>query len=87
MKKQIDLFELRREVFHILVGIGFVLIMLFLPWPRTFLFFVLIFGGFMSFLSTRIHLPLVGNCLCLFERDCNRGFPGRGVLFFLLGVY
>ena len=85
MERKVNLFELRREVCHVLVGIGFIFIIMFFPWPRTFLFGVLVFGGLISFLSTRFNVPLISKSLSLFERDFNTSFPGRGVLFFFIG--
>ena len=81
------MFELRREIFHILSGILFILIILFFPVPygQLFLFIVLIFGGFVSFLSTRFHVPVVSRFLEIFERKQNYKIPGKGVIFFFIG--
>ena len=81
----IDIFELRRGMFHILAGIAFILIVLYLPYGELFLFIVLVLGGFASFLSTQFNVPIISNCLCFFERECNLKFPGRGVLLFFVG--
>jgi len=80
----IDIFELRREIVHIIAGIAFVIMVLFIPYAQFILFSVLILGGFLSFLSTQYHIPMITRCLCLFERECNKTFPGKGVLFFFV---
>lgn len=83
--KEIDLLELRREIFHILAGIGFLIIALFIPNAQYILFIILILGALLSFLATHYKIPVIHDFLCLFERDCNRNFPGKGVLFFFIG--
>lgn len=60
------------------------LIALFIPYGEIILFIVFIFGIIASLLSTRLKLPIVHNLLCLFERKCNKNFPGKGVLYFFL---
>ena len=81
----VDKFELRREIFHVLVGILFLIIVMFFPYGKLFLFIILILGMFASFLSLYFKIPLISRCLCLFERDCNKSLPGKGVLFFFMG--
>jgi dolichol kinase len=77
--------EIRREIFHILVGILFILTVLFIPYGEIILFIVFILGIMASLLSTRIKLPIIHNLLCTFERKCNKNFPGKGVIYFFLG--
>tara|TARA_Y100000310_G_scaffold213611_1_gene214559 strand:+ start:4450 stop:5040 length:591 start_codon:yes stop_codon:yes gene_type:complete len=80
-----DLFELRRQIFHILVGIAIILGVLFIPYAKIIGLIVLIFGGLMSFMTGKFHIPIISNSLNLFERQCNVRVPGRGVLFFFVG--
>lgn len=83
---KIDMFEFRREVVHILVGISFVMFLLFVPYSEFALFEILILGCFISFLSTMYRIPIVSDFLCLFERECNmKKFPGKGIIFFFIG--
>lgn len=81
----LDYLELRREVFHILTGILFILIVLFIPYSNYLLFLVLLFGVLLSFISSHYKIPIISKFLCLFERECNKNFPGRGVLLFFIG--
>lgn len=82
---KLDNLEIRREIFHILVGILFILIILFIPYGEILLFAVFILGIIASLLSTRIKLPILNRFLCNFERECNKNFPGKGVIYFFLG--
>jgi len=79
------MFELRREVFHILSGIGFLLVLIFVPYSKYILFAIFVIGMLISMISAYIPIPVVSNFLCLFERRCNRSFPGKGVIMFFLG--
>ena len=58
---------------------------MFLPYAKVFLFIVLVIGCLISFLSTKFYIPLISECLELFERKENAKFPGKGVLFFFVG--
>lgn len=82
---KLNLFELRREIFHILVGILFIFIALFLPYGQLFLFGIFILGILLSFASSRYKIPIFSEFLCIFERECNKNFPGKGVIYFFLG--
>lgn len=77
--------EARRGIFHILVGIAFLLVVLFIPYGEIFLFFVFIFGIFLSFIASQFKIPGIYHFLCFFERECNKNFPGKGVIYFFLG--
>ena len=83
---QIDNLEIRRGIFHMLVGISIILIILVLPSPNYFLFSILLVGVLLSFLSVHYKLPIIHRSLCLFERKCNKNLPGKGVLFFFAGA-
>ena len=86
MNGKIDLFELRRELIHIIVGILIVLGVLYLPYAQFIGFIVLLFGGFFSFLCSRYEIPFFSSALCLLERECNKKFPGKGVIFFFISA-
>ena len=81
----INKFEIRRKLLHILLGIILILTSLFSPYAKKAIFVLLVLGVFISFLSTQYKLPVITKCLCIFERECNKHFPGKGVLFFLIG--
>ncbi len=81
----INKFEFKRKLLHILVGILFILIVIYFPHAKLFLFIVLLAGIITSTLSTKIKIPLITNCICTFERKQNQNFPGKSVLFFFAG--
>lgn len=75
--------EVRRQVFHLCLGVSvLVLLYLNLLTIKTF-FLVFLFGLFLSLLSLRYDIPFISWFLGRFERDAV--FPGKGVLFFFLG--
>ncbi len=88
MKEKIKIsFELRREAFHIFLGIiVMLLIFLFKENAMWLLFFALIIGITLSLLSLKFKLPIIHFMLLHFERPKYlHKFPGRGMLFFVAG--
>lgn len=81
----INKFEFKRKLFHILVGILFILIVIYLPHAKLFLSIILFFGIIISILSIKIKIPLITNCICVFERECNKNSPGKSLILFFLG--
>lgn len=75
--------EVRRQVFHLCLGIAILVLLSFNLLTVKILFAVFLSGLFLSLLSLRYNLPLVCWFLDRFERDAV--FPGKGVLFFFLG--
>ncbi len=79
--------ELRRQVMHILVGVITAALVYFEILRPFTVFLLLIVGVLISFLSKRVRIPLVAQFLDVFEREEQRfTFPGRGVIFFFIGV-
>lgn len=79
--------EIRRQVFHLCLG----LIVIFLIYKgilTTWLIFLLIIiGGLTSLISTQIKLPVVDWFLKKFGREEEiKKFPGKGTIFFMVGV-
>jgi dolichol kinase len=90
MKKRggISNLELRRNVFHIFLGILLVsFINLYSVEISLFTFAVIILLGlFISILSRAVHIPVVTWFLHNFEREDDlKTFPGKGALFFFAG--
>ena len=79
--------EFNRQLMHMLVGLVAILL-IYLDIFRSFtVFLLLIVGILISFLSKRVRLPVVSWFLDIFEREEQRyEFPGRGVIFFFVGV-
>jgi dolichol kinase len=84
--KEIDLFELKREVFHIIVGILFVIGIMYIPHAQLIGIILLVFGFFLSIFATQFKIPLISKGLEIFERESDKNFPGKGVLFFFAGA-
>ena len=79
--------ELARKVVHILVGVLTVLLIYFEILSPLAIFLLIVAGIIISFLSKRIRLPIISFCLDKFERkEFRHTFPGRGAIFFLVGV-
>jgi len=83
---KIGTLELRRELLHILTGIVAILLIshgILTPW---IIFFILLLGILLSFLSLRTEVPLISWFLNNFEREKDRKeLPGRALLFGLAG--
>lgn len=90
--KEIDLlefkFELRRQAFHLLLGLVTVTLFYYnvLITP-IFMFLVLVFGFILSYIAKSHKIPVISSLINFFERPDERTrFPGRGALFFTAGV-
>jgi len=85
MEKEV-LFELKREIFHIFLGISIIIMALSFTWINYFLFCLLIIGVILCLLSLRFKMPIVYFFLKNFERErFIKTFPGKGALFFIAG--
>lgn len=79
--------EIRRQLFHLLVGISIALLYYFELIDALMVFVAVVLGGFLCFLCKRIKVPVFDFFLRNFEREEQRKvFPGRGLLFFFIGV-
>ncbi|EKD63443.1 MAG: hypothetical protein ACD_51C00279G0006 [uncultured bacterium] len=81
-----DKFELRRQVMHLVTGLGiaFLLYLGLIGWKL--LVVIAVVGLAISLISRRIDIPLVHDFLDFFERpNVRRKFPGMGSLFMVLG--
>lgn len=79
--------ELKRQIFHILVGILMLLFMVFFQ-RRTVLITllsVLLAGILLSMMSVKKRIPAISFLLEKMGRDFDKKFPGKGFLFFIAG--
>ncbi|MEM2956047.1 MAG: hypothetical protein QW041_00505 [Candidatus Pacearchaeota archaeon] len=77
--------ELRRAIMHSLICgvIIFASLKMRIVWH---LFFLLIFGLIISILSLKYKIPVIRECLKIFEKPRYiKTFPGKGVLFLIAG--
>lgn len=76
--------EIRRQLFHIFLGITLVILLDRGIFNSHDLFWILVAGIIVSWISTRRRLPIVGWFLDTFERKQVR--PGKGVITYFIGV-
>ena len=79
--------EIARKIMHILVGIV-IIIAYYYDYIRPLTVFLIIIAGILaSLISKRLKLPLLDFFLTHLEREEHRKtFPGRGIIFFFIGV-
>jgi dolichol kinase len=81
------LLEIRRQLFHVFLGIVVVILYYFNLIDAFMVFVVVVLGGFLCFLSKKLDIPVLSWFLRKFEREEQIGiFPGRGMLFFFIGI-
>ncbi|MFH0776137.1 MAG: hypothetical protein V1936_00790 [Patescibacteria group bacterium] len=76
--------EIRRQLLHIFLGIGIVCLLHQGLIDSEFLFWVLVVGILVSWISIRRRLPIIGWFLDRFERKQVR--PGKGAITYFMGV-
>jgi len=81
-------FEVKRQLFHIFIGIIIVLLLNFNLINATFLFIIFIIGLVLSLSSRKLHIPVIHKLLQVFDRkeDLEK-FPGKGAIFYFLGAF
>ena len=73
---------------HIILGIAIVLLLNFNLINATYLFILFIFGLILSFLSTKLNIPVIHQFLRTFDREKDlEKFPGKGAIFYVLGAF
>jgi len=80
--------EIKRKLVHILFGVVVVIMLKFglIGWLH--IFFLTIIGIVISFLCKKYNIPFVNYCLNVLERNENlRKFPGKGVVFYFVGIF
>lgn len=83
-KMPITNLEIRRQIFHILLGVSLVILLnnkLIIDWH---IFWLLALGIAISWLSLRFRIPVIAWFLDKFERKQVR--PGKGVITYFIGV-
>ncbi len=83
-KMPLSALEIRRQLFHILLGIVLVVLLHYELINSWHLFGLLILGILFSWLSVFVRLPVIGWFLDKFERKQTR--PGKGAITYFIGV-
>ena len=83
---EINRFEVRRQAFHICLGLAIIILLINNILNSLILFIILIAGILISILSKKFKIPVIYSFLKLFERkDILKTFPGKGTISFLMG--
>jgi len=83
---EINRFEVRRQAFHICLGLAIIILLINNILNSLILFIILIAGILISILSRKFKIPVIYSFLKLFERkDILKTFPGKGTIYFLMG--
>jgi len=81
-------FELRRQLFHIFLGIGIILLYYFDLINAFMLFLGVVAIALGSFIQTKIKIPVITWCVNTFERaKLREKFPALGMLTFFMGCF
>jgi diacylglycerol kinase (CTP) len=82
------LFELRRQIAHVLFGLMLITIYFKTTTPSYYLLILFLISSFFSLIAKHRTIPILHTFLLLFEREKHiKQFPGRGLIFFILGAY
>lgn len=85
---EIGKFELKRQLFHILLGISLVILLMYGFINKEMILIAIIIGITLSCLSKKTKIPIIYNLLEMFEREGEiQNFPGKGVIFYFIGVF
>ena len=83
---EINRFEIRRQAFHICLGLAILILLINNILNSLILFIILIAGILISILSKKFKIPIIYSFLNIFERkDTLKTFPGKGTISFLVG--
>jgi dolichol kinase len=78
--------EARRQIFHIFFGVALALLIYFEMTDFFFLLVVLVIGLIISMISRRYNIPVISWFLSNFDREKDRGMPGRGAIYYVIGA-
>ena len=86
--KKLNNFELRRQIFHIFLGLAIVVLLMYGLLKKETVLLIIIFGLILTYASKKIKIPLIYTLLERFERKEElKRFPGKGVILYFIGVY
>ena len=80
--------EARRKIMHLFIGIFMVVLLINGIIDKNHIFFLIVIGIILSFLSKKYKIPVINWFLKNFERDRYLSkFPGKGVIFYFIGAF
>lgn len=79
--------KISRQLFHIVVGLTIILLILMFERETILiiLFLAFLITVLISIISTKIKIPIVNWFIEQLERDSEKNFPAKGVIFFIAG--
>ena len=81
-------FEIRRQLFHIVLGVAIVLLLMNGLIGKNAILILIIVGFILSIISRKTRIPIIHKLLEKFERKNEiEAFPGKGTIFYFIGVY
>ena len=85
---EVSKFEWSRQLFHIFLGIGIIALLVYDFIDKNKILIIVVIGLALSYLSTKIRIPVISQLLQKFEREEDiKKFPGKGIIFYFIGVY
>ncbi len=85
--KKIPKLEIRRQIFHSLLGLVLIILLVLNLITAWHLFIVLVIGGILALLSRKYKIPIIYWFLKKFERRSElKKLPGKGPILFFAGV-
>ena len=86
--EKISDFEWNRQLFHIFLGIVFVVLYMYGLIGKSLILSLIVVGIILSYFSRTSKIPIICDLLNIFERKKEReNFPGKGIIFYFIGVY
>jgi len=83
-----NILEIKRQIFHWLFGIILVILLMYGLIDTWILFYLIIIGLIISFLSKKTNIPVIYWFLENFERPQDlKKFPGKGLITYLIGAF
>ncbi len=87
-KNKLTEFEFNRQIFHMFLGLTIVLLLRYGFINNNTILILILTGFILSFLSTKIKIPVIYSLLQKFERNKDiKRFPGKGIIFYFIGAY
>jgi dolichol kinase len=83
-----NILEIKRQIFHWVFGVFIVILLMYGFIDQWILFYLIILGLIVSFLSKKMKIPVIYWFLENFERPKDlKKFPGKGVISYLMGAF
>ena len=86
MEKDLKIFELNRQLFHLFLGLIIVALLLYEIIDKKIMLFLALIGLVLSYSCKKAKIPAIYQLLKIFERKEDlKAFPGKGMIFYFIG--